>query len=1827
MIKINRLRKPLSMGLSVLLALSIIQPVSAQNTPSQKLDMKSSLNQLATDKVSSKLSKQFDGSEYVTYLVKMKEQTDTARVSKQAMEKATTDKMTASSAKLSVRSSVVSSLRETASRTQYSLERYLDQQVDQGKVKEYKSYFVVNALMVTSTKDVMEQIALLPEVGKILPNETRYLDRAEVSDKTEAAVPDQTSAAAAVPAKDAKEQAASPSVEKGGSSTAVSDAPKPKTQTENVEWNIDYVGAPAVWDKGIDGTGIVVANLDSGVDYTHPALSQKWRARDASGNIVSPELSWYDPHSGSTLPADGDGHGTHTMGTMVGSEPDGTNQIGVAPGAKWIAVRIFNPETTDAIILDGGQWLLAPVDAQGNLHPELAPDVVNNSWGGGAGLDEWFRPMVQAWRDAQIFPEFSAGNVRLTNPGGPGSVANPANYPESFATGATDINGNLASFSLLGPSPYGEIKPEVSAPGVNIRSSVPGGAYEGGWNGTSMAGPHTAALAALLLQANHSLTVDQLEEIITDTATPRTDSQYPTSPNNGYGHGIINVLDAVGSVLEGIGTVSGRVVTAGDDLEEPVLEHTPVNAAFAGFDVPLSARVTDNVGVVSVEAFARTKGTASYVYLPMTRVSGDAKDGTYTATVPAFLIDEQGLEYYIRVNNYGNNGFESDVYQVSVSNGVQPGYFQNFEQDQLGFTSGGEGNTWAWGVPTSGPGSAFSGEKVIATNLEGSYAANSNAYLVAPPIDLTDAPDGALLTFKHWYDFENNIDFGKVYIATEDNDFVFEEALSFTGTSGDWKTQYVDLREYGGQRVFVQFNVTSDNSVQKAGWYIDDFAVQELDDVAPGAPNSLTADADILGNVSLSWRAPADEDLESYVVYRSEASGIGYEAIGSTTATAFTDTATVTDATYFYAVSAVDYSGNEGEKSNEVSVAVTVPEDIYVDHFDGDTEGGWTHSGTKDEWERGIPASGPASAVSLPNVWATDLDNTYENGSNSSLVSPVIDLSDVSEATLTFNHWYEIEGGYDYGYVEATADGGATWTELGKFSHSTNGKQWTPVFYNLGAFAGHEVQFRFRLTSDNSVVKTGWYIDDFRILALGAQNVTADDIVPSSDKPKPVYDNPWFKVTSTDKFEFNRNGQTGERPEADADAAAPVTPQSLPASATVTVLETGRSVKTDPATGKYSFTHVAGEYTLQAEAYGFYPRTQAVTITDGSGAKANFNLEAIPVGQIEGIVTDERTGEPVSGATVLVQEDARVPAVQTGEDGRFALEVLEGDYTLSVRAADYYGDTISIKVPGNGTAQANFALKPFVGFPGEIAYDDGTTENARAFVSAGNAWAVRMTPEQDSSQLTGVSLRFWNTAWPQPGGTAFQYAVYDATGADGAPGRLLAGPFDAEALRNDQWTTLSLPEPVVVEGDFYVVYEQTAAGTNAPGLATDENGTNAGRSWQRVNGAWSTSPAEEGNYMIRAVVRYPVNAPVITSPANGSYTKDSTVLVSGTSPASGAEIRIYNGDESIGTAAIENGQFELEVEVQPGENTLSAEVVVNGKTTERSLPVTITLDQTAPELTITSPEDGARINTEVVHIVGNALDAYLDKVTVNGQTVQLDGEGAISHRVLVDEGENLITITAADLAGNETTITRTVYVETALPVLSNIAPAEDVRIRAGEVVNVSFDSAPSLQASFRIELPLGLNGSARAEIPLIETAPGHYEGTYTTPSSLVLEGGVIVIRAWDAAGNELETGAPGRLFVSAGEEEPEPPAAAEPVAIIEAPSTAKKKKNVEFNGGSSYVEGGKIASYAWDFGDGETASKAKAKHKFTAPGVYTVRLTVTDNNGVQSSASHTITIE
>jgi bacillopeptidase F len=175
---------------------------------------------------------------------------------------------------------------------------------------------------------------------------------------------------------------------------------------------VERVGAPQVWDMGIDGAGIVVASIDTGVQWEHPALMEKYRGYNpANPNQSDHQLNWVDAVGGKETPYEGNKHGTHTVWTMVGSEPDGSNQIGVAPGAKWIVGKAFSDggSGNDVDLLEAGEWILAPKDAEGNPHPELAPDVVNNSWGGGPSLDEWYRPMIQK-RAVNIFPVFAAGN-------------------------------------------------------------------------------------------------------------------------------------------------------------------------------------------------------------------------------------------------------------------------------------------------------------------------------------------------------------------------------------------------------------------------------------------------------------------------------------------------------------------------------------------------------------------------------------------------------------------------------------------------------------------------------------------------------------------------------------------------------------------------------------------------------------------------------------------------------------------------------------------------------------------------------------------------------------------------------------------------------------------------------------------------------------------------------------------------------------------------------------------------------------------------------------------------------------------------------------------------------------------------------------------------------------------------------------------------------------------------------------------------------------------------------------------------------------------------
>jgi subtilisin family serine protease len=338
----------------------------------------------------------------------------------------------------------------------------------------------------------------------------------------------------------------------------------------SVEWNLSQVHAPDVWALGYTGQGVVVAGQDTGYQWNHPALINHYRGWD--GTNANHNYNWHDaihglnPHNtgdnpcGYDLlaPCDDLSHGTHTMGTMVGD--DGTNHIGMAPGAKWIGCRNMERNWgTPATYAECFQWFLAPTDLNGqNPDPSKAPDVINNSWycppEEGCGDPLVLQSAVENVRAAGIVVVFAAGN----SGSGCSSIDAPgAMYDASFTVGATDSGDNIAWFSSRGPVTVdgsNRPKPDVSAPGVNIRSSVPINSYAGGWSGTSMAAPHVVGVVALLISAHPELKgqVDGIERIIEHTAVPRTDSQscggVPGTeiPNNTYGWGRVDALAALG---------------------------------------------------------------------------------------------------------------------------------------------------------------------------------------------------------------------------------------------------------------------------------------------------------------------------------------------------------------------------------------------------------------------------------------------------------------------------------------------------------------------------------------------------------------------------------------------------------------------------------------------------------------------------------------------------------------------------------------------------------------------------------------------------------------------------------------------------------------------------------------------------------------------------------------------------------------------------------------------------------------------------------------------------------------------------------------------------------------------------------------------------------------------------------------------------------------------------------------------------------------------------------------------------------------------------------
>ena len=423
---------------------------------------------------------------------------------------------------------VYDTLRNRALTTQGSLVEYL-----QAKKVNFRQFYIENMIAVENpTVDLVKELSARPDVARIMGNPFVKLRLPKMK----------------------------------GKFSATSTGP---------EQNLIRIGATKVWeDYHVRGEGIVVAGQDTGVQWNHPALIHQYRGSSSDGS-VDHNYNWHDAiHRRSDLnttssscgydskvPCDDYGHGTHTIGTIVGDDGKG-NQVGVAPKAQWMACRnMENGVGTPASYIECFEFFLAPYPLNGNPlkdgDPAKAPHIINNSWGcttdEGCKGDE-ILPSLKAMKKAGILIVASAGNE------GPSCASIDA--PPAWHSGLTLSVGafdhrtdNIAYFSSRGPSAFdGGIGPNIAAPGVRIRSAVPGNRYASAeWSGTSMAGPHAIGAAALLWSYNKNLigNIDQTISIIEKSAEPKTTHEncggIPGShtPNNTYGSGLLNVLQAV----------------------------------------------------------------------------------------------------------------------------------------------------------------------------------------------------------------------------------------------------------------------------------------------------------------------------------------------------------------------------------------------------------------------------------------------------------------------------------------------------------------------------------------------------------------------------------------------------------------------------------------------------------------------------------------------------------------------------------------------------------------------------------------------------------------------------------------------------------------------------------------------------------------------------------------------------------------------------------------------------------------------------------------------------------------------------------------------------------------------------------------------------------------------------------------------------------------------------------------------------------------------------------------------------------------------------------
>lgn len=1022
-------------------------------------------------------------------------------------------------AKLTKGQYVFNTLRAVADRTQKPLRAFLDAQGS-----AYTSYYISNKIFVRGAgASLINNLAARPDVARIAANHTYQLPPSELNPKT---------------------------------------PPAPQT----VEPNIAFVHADQVWALGVAGVGSVVAGNDTGIQWDHPALITSYRGWN--GGVADHNYNWWDA-TGTypTVPGDGYGHGTHTTGTMVGDDGSG-NQIGMAPAARMIHCKNLTDGGfgTDEDIIECFQWDLAPWDLSGaNPRPDMAPDVINNSWGGPGG-SAVFMSEIDALQAAGILVEFSAGN----NGPGCGSLGSPGDFPQVLTTGSVSHGvpypGLITGFSSRGPSffdPTGFI-PDVMAPGENVRSSVPGGAYSYA-SGTSMSGPHVSGLVALMWSANPGLRgfIPETQQLIMQTATPLTGQpgsscggDYDQGPNNDWGHGAIDALAAVEAAMffGSPGTLTGTVTDADSSVPLPGVE---VAAALAP-DV-VWRRITGPDGTYSLLVFEGTYTvTASiYGYYPET-ISGVAVVSDTVTTLdialnpaPTYTVSgvasdaETGWPLYaeIKVAGYPGAPVWSDPLTGAYTIDLAAGLTYQFQVTP--FTPG----YIAAEIPV-GP---LSGDETH------DFALQADANLCIAP---GYAPD-----FVYFEDFE--ADNGSFTISEGYTSWAWGQPTSgpgvahsgsnvwatnlsgnyYTGEYGVITSPPIDLSAYSGDAIILSWW----QWLQTESGY--DYAWVELSN---DGGNSWYTYYWNTGLVDQVWNKNTIY-LDSFFAVPNFQMRFGFSSDGSV------------EMPGFYV--------------DDVGLGVSVTPAFYAQDFEAD-DGSFLVDGVNPSWEWGAPTRGPGAAHSGLAAWGTNLAGDYNDNEASTWTSPVIDLSAAAGQPIQVEwwSWIETEPNFDTTRVEFSADGGANWLTYYVFSGPVASWGWTQFFAYLDpSYATADFQMRVTLDTDDTVSYPGVYVDDIRI----REGNPAPPAVPCLAQVGGLV---LGYVSDANTGAALNGALVGD------DAGGSVSTRPTP----------------DPLTadGFYVLFTSPGLHVLTAAQDGYAAQDQAVTIGDGDVAQVDFSLGA-----------------------------------------------------------------------------------------------------------------------------------------------------------------------------------------------------------------------------------------------------------------------------------------------------------------------------------------------------------------------------------------------------------------------------------------------------------------------------------------------------------------------------------------------------------------------------------------------------------------------------------------